>query len=400
MLKDKCILLGVSGGIAAYKAAELASRLKKAGARVKVIMTENATKFISPLTFESLTGNKCFTDTFDRNFEFKVEHIELAKEADILVVAPASADIIAKLACGLADDMLSTVALACTCKKLVVPAMNTRMYENPIVKDNILRLENYGFDVMEAASGYLACGDTGAGKMPEPYEIYDRIEYHTAYEKDLSGKKVLVTAGPTMEAVDPVRFISNHSSGKMGIELAKAAYYRGAKVSLVLGKTGERVVKGIETVNIISAKDMYREVISRADEADIIIKAAAVADYRPKNIAENKVKKTGEEMSIELERTDDILAYLGEHKKGRQFLCGFSMETENLLENSRKKLEKKKLDMIVANNLKTEGAGFGTDTNVASIITKDDIQSLSLMSKSELAHKILDFIKMKGNEHE
>lgn len=400
MLKDKCILLGVSGGIAAYKAAELASRLKKAGARVKVIMTENATKFISPLTFESLTGNKCFTDTFDRNFEFKVEHIELAKEADILVVAPASADIIAKLACGLADDMLSTVALACTCKKLVVPAMNTRMYENPIVKDNILRLENYGFDVMEAASGYLACGDTGAGKMPEPYEIYDRIEYHTAYEKDLSGKKVLVTAGPTMEAVDPVRFISNHSSGKMGIELAKAAYYRGAKVSLVLGKTGERVVKGIETVNTISAKDMYREVISRADEADIIIKAAAVADYRPKNIAENKVKKTGEEMYIELERTDDILAYLGEHKKGRQFLCGFSMETENLLENSRKKLEKKKLDMIVANNLKTEGAGFGTDTNVASIITKDDIQSLSLMSKSELAHKILDFIKMKGSEHE
>ena len=400
MLKDKCILLGVSGGIAAYKAAELASRLKKAGARVKVIMTENATKFISPLTFESLTGNKCFTDTFDRNFEFKVEHIELAKEADILVVAPASADIIAKLACGLADDMLSTVVLACTCKKLVVPAMNTRMYENPIVKDNILRLENYGFDVMEAASGYLACGDTGAGKMPEPYEIYDRIEYHTAYEKDLSGKKVLVTAGPTMEAVDPVRFISNHSSGKMGIELAKAAYYRGAKVSLVLGKTGERVVKGIETVNIISAKDMYREVISRADEADIIIKAAAVADYRPKNIAENKVKKTGEEMYIELERTDDILAYLGEHKKGRQFLCGFSMETENLLENSRKKLEKKKLDMIVANNLKTEGAGFGTDTNVASIITKDDIQSLSLMSKSELAHKILDFIKMKGSEHE
>lgn len=400
MLKDKCILLGVSGGIAAYKAAELASRLKKAGARVKVIMTENATKFISPLTFESLTGNKCFTDTFHRNFEFKVEHIELAKEADILVVAPASADIVAKLACGLADDMLSTVALACTCKKLVVPAMNTRMYENPIVKDNILRLENYGFDVMEAASGYLACGDTGAGKMPEPYEIYDRIEYHTAYEKDLSGKKVLVTAGPTMEAVDPVRFISNHSSGKMGIELAKAAYYRGAKVSLVLGKTGERVVKGIETVNIISAKDMYREVISRADEADIIIKAAAVADYRPKNIAENKVKKTGEEMCIELERTDDILAYLGEHKKGRQFLCGFSMETENLLENSRKKLEKKKLDMIVANNLKTEGAGFGTDTNVASIITKDDIQSLSLMSKSELAHKILDFIKMKGNEHE
>ena len=400
MLKDKCILLGVSGGIAAYKAAELASRLKKAGARVKVIMTENATKFISPLTFESLTGNKCFTDTFDRNFEFKVEHIELAKEADILVVAPASADIVAKLACGLADDMLSTVALACTCKKLVVPAMNTRMYENPIVKDNILRLENYGFDVMEAASGYLACGDTGAGKMPEPYEIYDRIEYHTAYEKDLSGKKVLVTAGPTMEAVDPVRFISNHSSGKMGIELAKAAYYRGAKVSLVLGKTGERVVKGIETVNTISAKDMYREVISRADEADIIIKAAAVADYRPKNIAENKVKKTGEEMYIELERTDDILAYLGEHKKGRQFLCGFSMETENLLENSRKKLEKKKLDMIVANNLKTEGAGFGTDTNVASIITKDDIQSLSLMSKSELAHKILDFIKMKGNEHE
>ncbi len=400
MLKDKCILLGVSGGIAAYKAAELASRLKKAGARVKVIMTENATKFISPLTFESLTGNKCFTDTFDRNFEFKVEHIELAKEADILVVAPASADIVAKLACGLADDMLSTVALACTCKKLVVPAMNTRMYENPIVKDNILRLENYGFDVMEAASGYLACGDTGAGKMPEPYEIYDRIEYHTAYEKDLSGKKVLVTAGPTMEAVDPVRFISNHSSGKMGIELAKAAYYRGAKVSLVLGKTGERVVKGIETVNIISAKDMYREVISRADEADIIIKAAAVADYRPKNIAENKVKKTDEEMYIELERTDDILAYLGEHKKGRQFLCGFSMETENLLENSRKKLEKKKLDMIVANNLKTEGAGFGTDTNVASIITKDDIQSLSLMSKSELAHKILDFIKMKGNEHE
>lgn len=400
MLKDKCILLGVSGGIAAYKAAELASRLKKAGARVKVIMTENATKFISPLTFESLTGNKCFTDTFDKNFEFKVEHIELAKEADILVVAPASADIIAKLACGLADDMLSTVVLACTCKKLVVPAMNTRMYENPIVKDNILRLENYGFDVMEAASGYLACGDTGAGKMPEPYEIYDRIEYHTAYEKDLSGKKVLVTAGPTMEAVDPVRFISNHSSGKMGIELAKAAYYRGAKVSLVLGKTGERVVKGIETVNIISAKDMYREVISRADEADIIIKAAAVADYRPKNIAENKVKKTGEEMYIELERTDDILAYLGEHKKGRQFLCGFSMETENLLENSRKKLEKKKLDMIVANNLKTEGAGFGTDTNVASIITKDDIQSLSLMSKSELAHKILDFIKMKGSEHE
>ncbi len=391
-LKGKCVLLGVSGGIAAYKAAALASMLKKQGAELHVIMTEHAKHFVHPLTFESLSGNKCLSDTFDRNFEYKVEHIELAKKADLLVVAPATANTIAGLAGGLAADMLGTTALACTCKKLIVPAMNTRMYENPILQDNIRRLKDYGFDVMEAASGYLACGDVGSGKMPEPEEIYARIVYHIAYEKDMRGKRVLVTAGPTREAIDPVRFISNHSTGKMGIELAKAAYYRGAEVCLVLGPSTQTVPTGIRLIRTESAADMFLACKEQFSAADIVIKAAAVADYRPCSVAEDKIKKDKHTGSIELERTEDILAYLGAHKRKGQFLCGFSMETRDLLLHSRKKLENKKADMIVANNLKTEGAGFGVDTNVVSIITKDGSLDLQLQSKSALAHRILDEI--------
>lgn len=399
MLKGKTVLLGVTGGIAAYKSASLASMLVKAGAEVRVLMTENAKNFINPITFESLTGHKCVSDTFDRNFEFQVEHIALAKKADIVMIAPATANVIAKLAHGIADDMLTTTVLACRCPKLIAPAMNTAMYENPVTQDNMKLLVKYGMEIIEPASGYLACGDTGAGKMPEPETLMEYIYRYLAFPKDMDGMKVMITAGPTQEAVDPVRYITNHSSGKMGYSIARVCMLRGADVTLVTGKTALRPPMFVKTVPIVSAKDMYEAVISESDDMDIIIKAAAVADYRPRNVASEKVKKSGDHMSIELERTDDILKYLGEHKREGQFLCGFSMETENMIENSKKKLEKKKLDMIVANNLKVQGAGFGTDTNIVTLITKDTIAELPIMGKEEVASYLLDKImEMKNKE--
>ena len=399
MLKGKTVLLGVTGGIAAYKSASLASMLVKAGAEVRVLMTENAKNFINPITFESLTGHKCVSDTFDRNFEFQVEHIALAKKADIVMIAPATANVIAKLAHGIADDMLTTTVLACRCPKLIAPAMNTAMYENPVTQDNLKLLVKYGMEIIEPASGYLACGDTGAGKMPEPETLMEYIYRYLAFPKDMDGMKVMITAGPTQEAVDPVRYITNHSSGKMGYSIARVCMLRGADVTLVTGKTALRPPMFVKTVPIVSAKDMYEAVISESDDMDIIIKAAAVADYRPRNVASEKVKKSGDHMSIELERTDDILKYLGEHKREGQFLCGFSMETENMIENSKKKLEKKNLDMIVANNLKVQGAGFGTDTNIVTLITKDTIAELPIMGKEEVASSLLDKImEMKNKE--
>ena len=392
MLKEKTILLGVTGGIAAYKSASLASRLVKAGAEVRVIMTEHATNFINPITFETLTGHKCITDTFDRNFEFQVEHVSLAKKADVIMVAPATANIIAKLAHGLADDMLTTTILASHAPKLVAPAMNTGMYENPVTQDNLALLKKYGMEVIEPAAGHLACGDEGKGKMPEPEILYEHILRSCACKQDMKGLKVLVTAGPTQEAVDPVRFLTNHSSGRMGYSIAKACMLRGADVTLVTGRTALTPPLFVDVVPVVSAKDMYDAVISRSDEMDIIIKAAAVADYRPVHVAEEKVKKSDGSFSLELERTDDILKYLGEHKKPGQFLCGFSMETENMLENSRKKLEKKHLDMIAANNLKVPGAGFETTTNIITIITPDSVKELELMSKDDAAFRLLDDI--------
>lgn len=392
MLKGKTILLGVTGGIAAYKSASLASMLVKAGAEVRVLMTENAKNFINPITFESLTGHKCVSDTFDRNFEFKVEHIALAKKADAVIIAPATANVIAKLAHGLADDMLTTTVLACTCPKIVAPAMNTAMYENPITQDNIEILRKYGMEVVEPACGHLACGDTGAGKMPEPEVLFEYLLKFCALPKDMKGMKVLVTAGPTQEAIDPVRYITNHSSGKMGYNLARMCMLRGAEVTLVTGKCAINPPMFVETVPIVSARDMYEAVVSRTGEMDVIIKAAAVADYRPSQVAQEKVKKSDDNMSIALERTDDILKYLGEHKKEGQFLCGFSMETENMIENSRKKLEKKNLDMIVANNLKEKGAGFETDTNIVTMITKEMQKELPIMGKDAVAGCILDEI--------
>ena len=392
MLKEKTILLGVTGGIAAYKSASLASRLVKAGAEVRVIMTEHATNFINPITFETLTGHKCITDTFDRNFEFQVEHVSLAKKADVIMVAPATANIIAKLAHGLADDMLTTTILASHAPKLVAPAMNTGMYENPVTQDNLALLKKYGMEVIEPAAGHLACGDEGKGKMPEPEILYEHILRSCACKQDMKGLKVLVTAGPTQEAVDPVRFLTNHSSGRMGYSIAKACMLRGADVTLVTGRTALTPPLFVDVVPVVSAKDMYDAVISRSDEMDIIIKAAAVADYRPVHVAEEKVKKSDSSFSLELERTDDILKYLGEHKKPGQFLCGFSMETENMLENSRKKLEKKHLDMIAANNLKVPGAGFETTTNIITIITPDSVKELELMSKDDAAFRLLDEI--------
>ena len=392
ILKGKTVILGVSGGIAAYKSASLASMLIKSGAKVHVIMTEHATNFIHPITFETLTRQKCLTDTFDRNFEFNVEHVELAKAADVIMIAPATANVIAKAAHGIADDMLTTTLLACKCPKIIVPAMNTRMYENPITQDNMSTLKKYGMEVVAPATGYLACGDTGAGKMPEPEILFEHIVRAIAYPKDMEGKKVLVTAGPTQEKIDPVRYISNHSTGKMGYAIARQCMLRGAQVTLVSGKTNLKPPMFVEVVSVISAKDMYEAVIERSDRMDIIIKAAAVADYRPANVSEEKMKKTGGELSIELERTQDILQHLGTHKKEGQFLCGFSMETQNMLENSRKKLEKKNLDMIVANNLKVEGAGFGTDTNIITLITKDMEKELEIMTKAEAADEILDEI--------
>ena len=392
MLAGKTVLLCVSGSIAAYKIAYLASALKKLKADVHVLMTRNATNFINPITFETLTGNKCLVDTFDRNFEFSVEHVSLAKAADVVLVAPASANVIAKLAHGLADDMLTTTVLACTCKKIISPAMNTRMFENPITQDNLKICEHYGMEVISPASGYLACGDTGAGKMPEPEVLLQYILKEVQYEKDLKGKKILVTAGPTREAIDPVRYITNHSTGKMGYAIAKTAALRGADVTLVSGPAEVEPPMFVNFVPVVTAKDMFEAVTSRSDEMDAVIKAAAVADYRPKFVNTEKTKKKDGDMAIELERTDDILKWLGEHKKDSQFLCGFSMETEHMLENSRAKLKKKNLDMIVANNLKVAGAGFGTDTNVVTMIREHKETELPIMSKEEVAGAILDEI--------
>ena len=392
MLAGKTVLLCVSGSIAAYKIAYLASALKKLKADVHVLMTRNATNFINPITFETLTGNKCLVDTFDRNFEFSVEHVSLAKAADVVLVAPASANVIAKLAHGLADDMLTTTVLACTCKKIISPAMNTRMFENPITQDNLKICEHYGMEVISPASGYLACGDTGAGKMPEPEVLLQYILKEVQYEKDLKGKKIHVTAGPTREAIDPVRYITNHSTGKMGYAIAKTAALRGAEVTLVSGPAEVEPPMFVNFVPVVTAKDMFEAVTGRSDEMDAVIKAAAVADYRPKFVNTEKTKKKDGDMAIELERTDDILKWLGEHKKDSQFLCGFSMETEHMLENSRAKLKKKNLDMIVANNLKVAGAGFGTDTNVVTMIRENKETELPIMSKEEVAGAILDEI--------
>lgn len=393
MLKGKHVVLGITGSIAAYKTAGLASMLVKKGCHVQVLMTENATNFINPITFETLSGNKCLVDTFDRNFEFSVEHVALAKQADVVMIAPASANIIAKLAHGLADDMLTTTVLACRCKKIIAPAMNTNMYENPVVQDNIKICEKYGMEVIKPAVGYLACGDTGAGKMPEPAELFDYIEKEIGAQKDLEGRKILVTAGPTREAIDPVRYITNHSTGKMGYAVAKAAALRGADVTLITGKTDTPKPRFVKLIEIESARDMFEAVTKAAAEQDIIIKAAAVADYRPKSAGTEKTKKTDGDMAIELERTDDILKWLGAHRKEGQFLCGFSMETQNMLENSRVKLDKKNIDMIVANNLKVEGAGFGTDTNVVTIITRERDLELEKMTKEEVADRLLDEIQ-------
>lgn len=392
MLKGKTVLLGITGSIAAYKIAYLASALHKLHADVHVLMTENATNFINPITFETLTGNKCLVDTFDRNFQFQVEHVSIAKKADVVMIAPASANVIGKLANGLADDMLTTTVMACRCQKILSPAMNTAMYENPVVQDNIRKLKNYGYEVITPASGYLACGDTGAGKMPEPETLLEYILKEAAFQKDLAGKTLLVTAGPTQEAIDPVRCLTNHSSGKMGYAIAKMAMLRGAEVTLVSGPTAIEPPLFVKVVPVTSARDMFEAVTGLSDEQDIIIKAAAVADYRPKQVSEDKVKKKDDQVFIELERTDDILKYLGQHKKQGQFLCGFSMETRDMIRNSRAKLEKKKLDMVAANNLKVEGAGFQGDTNVLTLITQDEEVSLPLMSKEDAALKILDKI--------
>ena len=392
MLKGKTVVLGVTGGIAAYKIASLASMLVKQHADVQVIMTENATNFITPTTFETLTGNKCLVDTFDRNFQFQVEHVALAKRADIFMIAPATANVIAKVAHGLADDMLTTTFLACKKPKYIVPAMNTQMYENPITQDNLDICRRYGMHVVEPASGYLACGDTGAGKMPEPELLMEYIMQELAFEKDMAGKKVLVTAGPTREAIDPVRYITNHSTGKMGYAIAQAAARRGAEVILVSGPVNLKAPLGVKLVPVTSAGEMFQAVTEASSSQDVIIKAAAVADYRPKYVGTEKTKKKDGDMNLEMERTDDILAWLGNHRQTGQVLCGFSMETENMLENSQAKLEKKHVDMIVDNNLKTAGAGFGTDTNVVTIITKEGAEELAMMTKEQVAHQLLNRI--------
>lgn len=392
MLKGKTVVLGVTGGIAAYKIANLASMLVKLHCDVQVIMTQNATNFITPITFETLTNNKCLIDTFDRNFQFNVEHVALAKRADLVMVAPATANIIGKMANGIADDMLTTTILACTCKKIIAPAMNTQMYQNPIVQDNMKKLTHYGFEIIEPATGFLACRDVGAGKLPEPELLLQYILKELAFKKDLAGKKVLVTAGPTQEAIDPVRFITNHSTGKMGYAIAKHCMLRGADVTLVSGPTHLAPPPFITFVPVVSAKEMFDAVTSRADEQDIIIKSAAVADYRPATVATEKMKKSGDSLALALEKTADIIHYLGTHKKDGQFLCGFSMETEHMLSNSRTKLERKNLDMIVANNLKQAGAGFGTDTNIVTLITKDEELELPILSKDAVAKAIVDKI--------
>ena len=393
-LKGKTVLLGVTGGIACYKSANLASALVKQGANVQVLMTKNATEFIGPHTFESLTGNRVSVDTFDRNYQFQVEHIALADQADLVLVAPATANVLAKLAHGLADDMLTTTILACNCPKIAAPAMNTKMYENPVTQDNLDILRKYGWEIVEPASGRLACGAVGKGKMPEPEDLLETVLHALSHEKDMTGLKVLVTAGPTREALDPVRYLTNHSTGKMGYAIAKAAAARGASVTLVSGPVNLKKPPYMEVVDIVSAQDMFDAVTSRAPDQDIIIKAAAVADYRPATVAEDKIKKSGTDadLSLPLARTSDILAWLGEHRAPGQFLCGFSMETRDMVENSRKKLEKKHIDLIAANNLKQEGAGFGVDTNLLTLIAADGAKELPLMSKEEAAHALLDEI--------
>lgn len=392
MFENKTVLLGVSGGIAAYKIANLASMLAKTDADVHVIMTENACNFINPITFETLTGNKCVIDTFDRNFQHSVEHIALAKAADIFMIAPATANVIAKIAHGISDDMLTTTFLASRCHKVVAPAMNTGMYENEITQDNLKLLEKYGIEVIKPDSGFLACGDVGAGKMPEPETLMGYIEKEIARPKDMIGKKILVTAGATCEAIDPVRFITNHSSGKMGFAIAKEAMLRGADVTLVKANTTAKIPDFVKVIPVVSSEEMFKKVTEIAEDMDIIIKAAAVSDYTPLNVSDEKVKKKDGELNIALSKTKDILKYLGENRSKQQFLCGFSMETENMLENSKTKLKKKNVDMIVANNLKEKGAGFATDTNLVTIITADNVQELELMGKDEVARVILDKI--------
>ena len=398
MLQGKTVVLGVTGGIAAYKTPNLASALVKLGCNVQVLMTQNATQFITAVTFETLTGNKALVDTFDRNFSFQVEHIAVADQADLVMIAPATANVIAKLAHGLADDMLTTTVLACNCPKIVVPAMNTKMYENPVTQDNLNILRHYGWEVVEPASGYLACGAVGKGKLPEPEALLQVILHDLAHEKDMVGKKVLVTAGPTQEALDPVRYLTNHSSGKMGYAIAQAAARRGAQVTLVSGPVALKRLPYVETVDVVSAQEMFEAVTTRAAEQDIIIKAAAVADYRPTVVAEDKMKKSDDALSIPLERTQDILGWLGQHRQPGQFLCGFSMETQNMVENSRKKLEKKRVDMIAANNLKVEGAGFGVDTNLLTLITKDGMDELPMVTKEAAADLLLDSILKRMEE--
>lgn len=398
MLQGKTVVLGVTGGIAAYKMPNLASALVKLGCNVQVLMTQNATQFITAVTFETLTGNKALVDTFDRNFSFQVEHIAVADQADLVMIAPATANVIAKLAHGLADDMLTTTVLACNCPKIVVPAMNTKMYENPVTQDNLNTLRRYGWEVVEPASGYLACGAVGKGKLPEPEVLLQVILHDLAHEKDMMGKKVLVTAGPTQEALDPVRYLTNHSSGKMGYAIAQAAARRGAQVTLVSGPVALKRLPYVETVDVVSAQEMFEAVAVRAAEQDILIKAAAVADYRPMMVAEDKMKKSDDALSIPLERTQDILGWLGQHRRPGQFLCGFSMETQNMVENSQKKLEKKQVDMIAANNLKVEGAGFGVDTNLLTLITKDGLDELPLVTKEEAADLLLDRILKRMEE--
>ncbi len=390
MLKGKTVLLGVTGGIAAYKAAALASSLVKQHAAVEVVMTENATKFIAPLTFEQLTGRRVMVDTFDRNFSHQVEHIALADRTDLVIIAPATANVCAKLAHGLADDMLTTSVLACRCPKLIAPAMNTNMYENPVTKDNLDILRHYGWEVIEPASGRLACGAVGKGKLPEPEDLLQHILRRIALPHDLAGKKILVTAGPTQESMDPVRYLTNHSTGKMGYAIAKMAMLRGAEVTLVTGPTAIAPPPFVTVVNVTSAAEMFDAVAVHAPQSDFIFKAAAVADYTPLEAADNKLKKTDADMAIPLKRTQDILAWLGQHRRDGQIICGFSMETENMLENSRSKLVKKNVDMICANNLKQAGAGFGVDTNIITLITRDDVSELPLLSKEDAANAILD----------
>ena len=392
MLKGKTIVLGVTGSIAAYKMANVASMLVKRGCEVHVVMTKNATNFINPIAFESLTNTKCLVETFDRNFQFHVAHVSLTDKADAMLIAPASANIIGKIANGIADDMLSTTVMACNKPVIISPAMNTKMYNNPILQDNLDKLRRFGYEIVEPANGHLACGTSGAGKMPSEEVLVAHLERVIAKEKDLKGKKVLVTAGPTIEAIDPVRYISNHSSGKMGYAIAKMAMLRGADVTLISGKVSLEPVPFVKMVDIVSAEDMYNAVIKSAKDADIIIKAAAVADYRPSDVSEEKIKKKDGDMSIPLERTKDIIGTLGNNKRDGLFLCGFSMETEHMLENSKAKLTKKNLDMIVANNVKVAGAGFGTDTNVVTVITKDAVEELPMMSKEEVADALLDRI--------